>query len=112
MFEKLVAFVLLGSLAAAAATETLSDPMRPWAPVPAAVVERIANERYRLSAILYSPERRVAIVNGRALSEGQRLGRARVTRIHRGKVDLEVGNKTLTLALAKSSNTTPTRSPQ
>lgn len=112
MSEQLIAIAALALLTQVAVAETLTDPMRPWHAAPAAITERVAGMRYELSAILYSPERRVAIVNGRAVSEGERIGNARVSRIRRGRVELDTGERTLTLALAKSPHQTRSRSPQ
>ena len=91
--------------------ENLTDPMRPSDAEPARSEAPAAAARYELSAILYSPDRRVAIVNGRSVREGQRVGRARVARIRRGRVELDLGDRRLTLALATPPNKTTSRSP-
>lgn len=78
--------------------DVLIDPMRPY--TPEVRVERsVGGKAYVLSAILYSTERRIAIVNGRPVSEGQRIHGARVERIEPGKVELLVDGNRLKLVL-------------
>ncbi len=82
-----------------AAADGLSDPMRPY--TPRIKVERsVGGKAFVLSAILYSAQRRVAIVNGQPVSEGQKVNGARVKNIQRGKVELVVDGEILKLALS------------
>lgn len=101
MFEKsmLIGLVIATSPCAA---ETLTDPMRPWTQPRVESTTPQHGPRYDLSAILYSADRRVAVVNGRSVSEGDRIGPASVRRIHRDSLELEVGGKTVKLALARA----------
>jgi len=95
-----VGFLLVRSVAA----DVLSDPMRPY--TRQVEIERsVGGKGFVLSAILYSADRRVAIVNGQPVSEGQRVNGARVRRIDRGKVELEVDGEILKLALITDKRT-------
>lgn len=95
----IVVVLLAGTTAAGA--DVLHDPMRPFAPRTPGEVTRKTESGYALSAILYSADRRVAVVNGEAVSEGDRVGAARIRRIARGEVELELDGRILRLALNK-----------
>lgn len=101
-----VLFVPIG-----AAADTLRDPMRPYH-ARSEAPERLERERQRwaLSAVLVSDDRRVAIVNGRAVGEGDRIGRAKVRRIFRRGVELELDGRTVTLKLNAKERATFDRS--
>lgn len=97
----LVSFLLL--LAGSAGAEALNDPTRPPARAPAprpgaAVV--VARERLVLSSVLISPERRVAVINGRALQVGERIDDAEVVAIDLQQVRLKRHTQTVTLTLS------------
>ncbi|MDX1481065.1 MAG: hypothetical protein R3315_05275 [Woeseiaceae bacterium] len=84
--QLLAAAALAGSITAAHAIE-YRDPMRPEYP------QRIAakaEEDFRLSAVFVSDRQRVAVLNGRLVREGQRVGRARVVAIGADRVTLSV----------------------
>jgi MSHA biogenesis protein MshK len=94
----LLVWGLAGSSAIAA---PLPDPTRPLvgsaeptrvAPAPAATV-------WDLSAIIFSPERRIAMINGQPVAEGERIGGARVVKIAVGGVLLWEGSREFTLRL-------------
>lgn len=101
-------FVLAGLLVAVTGTvvadDGLRDPTRPDDHVaPPAATERAPAARYVVSAIFYSADRRVAVVNGRAVSVGDRIGGARVRAIGRDSLTLAVGDRTVTARLAKTT---------
>lgn len=52
-----------------------------------------------LSSTLITDDRRVAVINGKPLREGQRLGEARVIRISKSKVVLRTERRDITLHL-------------
>ncbi|WP_108019285.1 hypothetical protein [Marinobacter sp. 3-2] len=63
----------------------LQDPTRP--PGPQATVARPAPERsLALDSILFSKDRRVAVIEGEALREGQGFDNVRVIRIYANRV--------------------------
>lgn len=79
-----------------------SDPTRPDN-------LRIAEARagtpvFRVSAIFTSNDKQVAVLNGRLVREGDRLGRATVTRIDEDRVTLSVDKKTMVATLNNRRN--------
>ena len=68
-------------------------------------VKKTASERYRLSSVLLSPERRSAIINGEVKMEGARLDEFRVARITKDSVMLRGpdGKETVKLDSLESS---------
>ena len=80
--------------AAGPAAADLSDPTRPpdYAAAPAADGAAAAAEPQRgwdLTSTLVSPSRRLAVINGRVVTPGARLGRMTVRGISSGRVVLE-----------------------
>jgi len=92
-------------LFATANAEVLYDPMRPYSPQLPIESSVSGGRGFALSAILYSPKRRVAVVNGRPVSEGERVNGATVRRIGRGRVELELDGEILRLTLGTSRKT-------
>jgi len=76
--------------------ELLRDPTRPYT---ATERSRTSAPRFVVNAIIISPERRVAIVNGRRVAVGGSLGRATVVAIDKDQVILEIGGKHITAGL-------------
>jgi hypothetical protein len=80
--------------------EAQADPMRPpSATSSGSVSSRKAVQYYHLSSILISPGHRSAIINGKRVSVGERIGRARVTEIRGNEVTLSIAGKTRKLTL-------------
>lgn len=79
-------FVAAGALVLVpGAAQGLQDPTRP--PGPSSTVARPAPERsLALDSILFSKDRRVAVIEGEALREGQGFDNLRVIRIHANRV--------------------------
>lgn len=73
------------------------DPMRPYTP-PAAAESASEPVGYRLSSVLVSPYRRVAVINGRVCRVGDRVAGAEVLAIEREWVRLRVGGKEVIVA--------------
>ena len=99
MYKRMLLVLVLVALCGAAGAETLSDPMRPWQRAASSAPVRTKG-LYDLSAILYSSDRRVAVINGRTVSEGDRIGSAKVRRIDRRSLELEEHGKRIRLVLA------------
>ena len=59
---------------------------------------------YRVSAIFTSHDRQVAVLNGRLVREGDRIGRVEVVCIEKDRVTLSVDEKTLVAALNNRRN--------
>jgi len=84
----------------------LGDPTRPAdykkqseAPQAAAVVA----EKWALTSVLISPQRRVAIVNGRAVQEGDTVGSSRIVQIRTSEVLLQRDGKQIVVSLLPSA---------
>ncbi len=84
----------------------LKDPTRPpafrEAPRARAAVKKRAPS-FALRAVLVSPGRRVAVINGQTLRVGQKVDGFEVVEIEPSHVGLRKGRKVLNLELAKSS---------
>ena len=72
----------------ARADEALRDPTRPYSPVKGF---RASSPSFVVNAIIISPERRVAIVNGRRVAVGGSLDGATVIAIEKDHLILETG---------------------
>lgn len=74
----------------------MRDPTRPYS-----VREQTAATapRFLVNAIIISPERRVAIVNGRRVGVGDSVGNATVIAIEKEKMILELNGKRITTGL-------------
>lgn len=92
----MLALMLAGSGGFAEAEESLRDPTRPYSP---AQGSRASAPRFVVNAIIISPERRVAIVNGRRVTVGGSIGRATVVAIEKNELVLEIGGKRITAGL-------------
>lgn len=76
--------------------QALTDPTRP-AQYQAAT-QRIS---YSLESILFSHARKVAVINGKVLAEGERIGRATVTSIGKDSVRLQESGRVIRLTLQR-----------
>jgi len=83
-------------IAAAAATP---DPTRPTDPAAYFGNNEPSASGWSLQSILSSPQRRIAIINGSRVREGDRIGAAQVIRITPTQVVLNTGERTLTLRM-------------
>lgn len=103
----LVSGAMLGALPIS--VEALRDPTRPPAdPTLSRPAENHAAEHWQLSSILISPQRRIAVINGRSLQVGQSLAGARVLSIEADQVVLRQGERTHILRLNSHHLKTPT----
>jgi MSHA biogenesis protein MshK len=109
MAERLiVALCALAALAAgssasqAALAQALADPMRPPAtpgPSPAEGAGDAGKAAARLQSVLISPARRVAVIDGRVVRLGERVGDARLVAISESQVVLQRASGRETLKL-------------
>lgn len=94
-----VILALIMVLAAGWARGEMRDPTRP----PDYGVNKTRSHRehkaWHLESILYSAERRNAVINGRTVSAGERIGGARVLRVAPTHVVLESRGRQLVLQL-------------
>ncbi len=84
-------------LASTAASSVLYDPTRP----PGTQARATANSQrnLRLESVLIGNKRKVAIINGRRYTEGDRIGAGKVVNIQRRGVKIALPDKTLSLRL-------------
>lgn len=87
------------SLAASSAAGPLQDPTRPGSAAATIRTPSKANDDWILNSTLVGSGRRVAVINSRHVTEGERIGTARVLRINKLDVLLETpgGRKRLQL---------------
>ncbi len=94
-----LAVVLLVVPILANAQETLRDPTRPWSArsvAPVGSVTATGVTGFRVTAIFTSEKRRIAIVNGLRVSEGDRVNGATVVEILADDIRLDFNGKTIT----------------
>lgn len=90
----LVAGLLAAAGVARGADAPVRDPMQPFRFVGSAGGGGAAAPRFALTAVLISPTRRVAIVNGKPYERGETVGGAEIVRIEADAVHLrEHGNE-------------------
>jgi hypothetical protein len=99
-----LALVLCACVTAASAfaEPPVRDPMQPFVAVagePSGGTSATPAPRFRLTAVLIAPSRRVAIVNGRPYQEGQRVDGAEIVSIEAHDVRLRDGKAELILHL-------------
>ena len=93
------------ALAADDAAAAVHDPMQPtWlrGSDERSKPERSPTQRFSVDTIVVSPERRVAIINGRSVGVGEWVHGAKVLRINPDAVTLELDGARFTIALAIS----------
>jgi MSHA biogenesis protein MshK len=93
----------LGMTATAGMAQTLGDPTRPTSlsePGDAAAVPQ--GPRWRLQSILVADDRRVAVINGRAVAQGGRVDGAIVLEVRSDGVTLDAAGERIQLRLPGS----------
>ena len=97
-----VAAVLLLAPVLAAAQETLRDPTRPYSARAVATTPSggggggKVTSSFRVTAIFTSDMRRIAVVNGRRVAEGDQVDGATVVEILADRLRLEYSGKSIT----------------
>jgi len=95
---------LLGVLLAATQPAlALHDPTRPTDPARYFGGHGTSSQPWTLHSILHSPDRRIAIINGQRVQEGDRVASAKVLRIGNAHVLLQTGRRRITLRLLPES---------
>ena len=96
--------LLVTALCLAGNAAALQDPTRPTDPaLYFGSGDKPSDSGWSLQSILSSPGRRIAVINGERVREGDPIGSARVIRIHESHVLLDTGGRTLTLRLLPES---------
>ena len=89
----------------------LPDPTRPPAVTTVNKAPPKVVGRHGVSSIIFSAQRRVAVVNGKVITEGDLIDGARVLKIGEGQVWLELAdNSRRTLSLDEAAETRVTKS--
>lgn len=103
----LALLVIIG--AAYAAEPALHDPTEPFRPSTngAGGPSGAPPPRFTLTAVLISPTRRVAIVNGKPMQEGQRVAGAELVKIDERSVQLRDGNHEFVVQLGNARASAP-----
>lgn len=104
MDRKWIGALLLLGPGLAGSLHALQDPTQPTDPGTFfAGAETRSGSNWSLQSILSSPQRRIAVINGTRVREGDRIGSARVVRILDSQVLLNAKGRTLTLQLFPES---------
>lgn len=87
--------------AAPAVAQDIGDPTRPTPLRATAPVETVARpqQQWHLQSTLVAAQRRVAIINGRSVREGEMIDGARLVEVRAGGVRLERGGESFELTL-------------
>lgn len=100
MDKKAIFALLLLGPGLSSSVQALKDPTQPTDPGNYYGSSRKHSATsWSLQSILSSPQRRIAVINGTRVKEGDRIGPARVVRIRDSHVLLNTGGRTLTLRL-------------
>ena len=104
MDKKSICALLLLCPGLAGNAHALKDPTQPTDPNNYfGSAESRSDNNWALQSILSSPQRRIAVINGTRVKEGDRIGSARVVRIRDSHVVLNTRGRTLTLRLFPDS---------
>lgn len=110
MFSHAALFIALAGVVAVAAADEppVRDPMRPFgAAVPG--ITAPARPRFELTAVLISPARRVAIVNGKPYGQGALVDGAEIVAIESASVRLRENGVEREVSLGRPSRPSVTQ---
>jgi hypothetical protein len=99
--------LLLPVFSASAQELPLRDPMRPYTRVETAQVKTTAPRGFELTAVIISPTRRIAVINGDLYREGDEVQGARISRIEPNSVHLGSGSEERIVPLNVQSRQLP-----
>ena len=100
MAKRSVVPLLICCMAALGSAFALTDPTRPTDPAAYFGTGTATDSKgWALQSILFASDRRIAVINGTRVQEGDRIGSARVVRIRDSQVLLDTGGRSLTLHL-------------
>ena len=95
-----LALALLAFIEVASAAE-FADPTRPtYVQSDDAAQAANVRKKYRLSSILVGEQRKLAVINGQRVREGDRVGSAKVKRISKSSVTLLIQDAAVNIALS------------
>ena len=107
----LVALLALLAGGVAAAEELpVRDPMRPFSVAIATGggAQAATGPRFKLTGVVLAPERRVAVVNGKAYLLGDKVAGAKIVAIEPNAVRLDDSGRELVIHLGRIGNARPT----
>lgn len=103
MSRPLAVALLLAALPVAA-QQGLGDPTRPTSLAePAAVRAVESGPRWRLQSTLVADTRRLAVINGKTVAQGERIDGALLREVRQEGVTLEVGDQRVELRVVPGS---------
>lgn len=108
MYKYLILCALL-LCASALQAGSINDPMRPSGvqhKLPPAS-EQVSAPSYRLDSILIATDRRLSVINGKQLAEGEYIDKFKVVRIEATRVTLRSGSRSQILTLLPISVKSP-----
>ena len=94
-----LALALVAGVGAASAQSGLGDPTRPTAlnEAPAREERAVQGPRWRLQSTLVAEARRLAVINGRTVAQGERIDGATLREVRREGVTLDVDGRSIEL---------------
>lgn len=103
MHSYLTSLLIIASVLLSQQSHALHDPTRPTEPADYFGGGIRSNNAWSLQSILSATDRRIAIINGTRVREGDRIGSARVVSINESQVVLNTGGQHFTLRLLPTS---------
>ena len=98
MFNRVIALTLALFAAAVTAQPGIGDPTRPTSLAEPELVQRTqAGPRWRLQSTLVADTRRLAVINGRMVVQGERIDGATVKEVRQEGVTLDVDGRRVEL---------------
>jgi MSHA biogenesis protein MshK len=101
-----LAAALVAVAGVAGAQQGLGDPTRPTSlaePEPVAKAAAQAGPRWRLQSTLVAESRRLAVINGRTVAQGERVDGATVREVRQEGVTLDVDGRQVELRILPGS---------
>jgi MSHA biogenesis protein MshK len=103
MPSHLASLIIIGAALLSQQVHALHDPTRPTDPADYFGSGVRSNSAWSLQSILSASDRRIAIINGTRVREGDQIGLARVISISESTVVLNTGGQRFTLRLLPTS---------
>jgi len=95
----ILAFALTGASAAQVQEPPLQDPMRPHVVVRSTASAARADDGLRLTAVLVSESRRIAVINGQFYRVGDRVNGDEIVAIEPGSIRIQRGSEQMLVTL-------------
>ena len=105
LLPRALAAAMLMASGLAMAQQGLGDPTRPTSlaePEPAARAA-VSGPRWRLQSTLVADSRRLAVINGRTVAQGERIDGATVREVRQGGVTLEIEGRRVELRVLQGT---------